>query len=368
MRRISILLIAVMLCSASVLAQDHFTIGSSKNDVMKVMGRPDDISRYPALGYEAWKYGWSTVKISTRNDRVIEWDNNGNLKVKLTPGRNVTKATHYTRGSHKDDVLRLQGTPDDISRYPALGYETWAYGNSRVNISIVSAKVIDYSNNGALNVKRTADTLKRLGKYHHKHNDLTFYYDENKSYTGVISFDDENLGKVYGATKEGVMYFYGEHFEPLNVCAYSDGESIRLSSVRGSYDATVYRNIESTIAHIDLSGDVSASGTSMRFGNMTFTDLVTDNGSYIHGTSLDFGTIEFDDYYSSDGVTTTGSRINVGDISFGDWSSSDGSNLSGSSQRIGNFIFHNYTGSDGKTYSGTTTEIGNFSFTDVYDW
>jgi hypothetical protein len=275
---------------------------------------------------------------------------------------------YFTIGSHKDDVLRLQGTPDDISRYSALGHETWAYGNSRVNISIMSAQVIDYSNNGTLQVKGTADTLKRVSKYHHRHKDVTFYYDKNKSYTGVISFDDENIGKVYGAAKEGVMYFYSENFAPLNECAYSDGESIRLSSVRGSYDATVYKNLESTIAHIEISGDVSGSGTSMRFGNITLTDLLTDNGSYIHGTSLDFGTIEFDDYCSIDGVTTTGSRINIGDISFGDWFSSDGGSISESSQRIGNFIFHNYTGSDGKTYRGLTTEIGDFSFTDVYDW
>jgi hypothetical protein len=66
--------------------------------------------------------------------------------------------------------------------------------NSRVNISIMSAQVIDYSNNGTLQVKGTADTLKRVSKYHID-TKTDFLLRQNKSYTGVISFDDENIGK-----------------------------------------------------------------------------------------------------------------------------------------------------------------------------
>ncbi|MBT8036665.1 MAG: hypothetical protein KJO21_03885 [Verrucomicrobiae bacterium] len=346
----------------------RYTRGSHKDDVLRLQGTPGNINRYEALGYESWKYGWSTVKISTRNDRVLEWQNKGNLKVGFAAGRNITQAIQYTHGSHKDDVLRLQGTPDGINRYKALGYETWTYGNSRVKISILSAKVLDYADNGTLKVKPMKSLPKRLSKYHHKHRGMTLYYDENKTYTGVVSFDDKNLGKVYGMSERGVMYFYDKKFKPLNLCAYSNGKSIKVSSVRGAYDPSLYKYINSAISSINISGDITASGTTMRLGNMTFTDLVTDNGSYVHGTSIDFGNLKFDDYYSGNGVTTSGSRINIGNISFGDWSSSDGSSVSGSSQRLGNFIYHDYTGSDGKIYSGTTMEIGGFSYTDVYGW
>ena len=44
------------------------------------MSTPEGISDYSALGYEQWDYGYSSVKISTRNRRVLEWDNTGNLK------------------------------------------------------------------------------------------------------------------------------------------------------------------------------------------------------------------------------------------------------------------------------------------------
>ncbi|MXX74897.1 MAG: hypothetical protein F4Y77_05775 [Holophagales bacterium] len=66
----------------------------------------------------------------------------------LLPGSNTTDATTFTRGSHQDDVLRLQGTPTDIQRYEALGRETWSYGISSVTISTRTQTVLDWSNHG----------------------------------------------------------------------------------------------------------------------------------------------------------------------------------------------------------------------------
>ncbi|MDN7126916.1 hypothetical protein J6J08_05945, partial [Pseudidiomarina sp. 1APR75-33.1] len=346
----------------------YYTQGSHKDDVLRLQGTPDDISRYPALGYETWSYGWSSVKISTETGHVIEWKNKGNLHALLKPGNNVTEATYYTQGSHKDDVLRLQGTPDDISRYPVLGYEVWNYDNSNLKISIATEQVVAYSNRGTLQVNGATNNYERDTKYHLKQDDVTLYYDKNKSFTGMVSLETDELGIVYGKAKEGVMYFYNEHLQPLNISAYSDGESIRFLPVRGAYDLNVYKTLESAISGVKLSSDVRGTAAFSRFGNMTFVDLLTENGMYIHGTSLDFGTIQFDDYYSSDGVTTTGSRIRVGDISFGNWNSSNGEMISGSSHRIGDFIYHNYTGADGKTYSGTTMNLKDLSFTEIFEW
>ncbi|MFH4480101.1 peptidoglycan-binding domain-containing protein [Vibrio diabolicus] len=131
----------------------YFTRGSHQDEVLRVQGRPSDISTYSASGYEEWKYGYSSVKISTRDRRVISWNNEGNLKVKLLPGQNTSNTTYFTRGSHQDDVLRVQGTPDDISIYSASGYEEWKYGYSSVKISTRDRRVLSWDDEGNLKVK-----------------------------------------------------------------------------------------------------------------------------------------------------------------------------------------------------------------------
>ena len=134
---------------ASVTGGAYFTRGSHQDDVVRVQGTPDEISRYPALGHEVWQYGTSTVKISVRTRRVLEWSNRtANLRVQLNPGASVTGGAYFTRGSHQDDVVRIQGTPDEISRYPALGYEVWQYGTSTVKISVRTRRVTGWSNRG----------------------------------------------------------------------------------------------------------------------------------------------------------------------------------------------------------------------------
>lgn len=132
---------------------DFFTRGSHEDEVLRIQGRPNDISIYSASGYEDWKYGYSSVKISTRDRKVLFWDNAGNLKVKMLPGSNTTSAPYFTRGSHQDDVLRVQGTPDEISLYNASGYEDWKYGYSSVKISTRDRRVLNWDNSGNLKVR-----------------------------------------------------------------------------------------------------------------------------------------------------------------------------------------------------------------------
>ena len=131
----------------------YFTRNSHQDDVLRLQGTPSDITRYDALGYETWYFGRSTVNIDSRTRRVLEWDNKGNLKVQLLPGNQVTSSSAYTRGSHEDDVLRLQGTPSDITRYDALVYETWYFGRSTVNVDSRTRRVLDWDNKGNLKVQ-----------------------------------------------------------------------------------------------------------------------------------------------------------------------------------------------------------------------
>ena len=60
------------------------------------------------------------------------------------PGPNVTGSEFFTRGSHQDDVLRLQGTPTGIDVWSDS--ETWWYGLSTVTISTRSREVTEWSN------------------------------------------------------------------------------------------------------------------------------------------------------------------------------------------------------------------------------
>ena len=130
-----------------------FTRGSHRDDVLRIQGTPSSIDGYS--DHEVWRYGLSTVEISTRDGRVMEWSNSGRtLKVRLEPGPNVTGAKTFTRGSHRSDVLRLQGTPDSVNLYPSLAKEVLRYGLSTVEISTRDGRVTDWANlSGNLNVR-----------------------------------------------------------------------------------------------------------------------------------------------------------------------------------------------------------------------
>ena len=98
-----------------------------------------------------WSYDYSKVKISYNTKKVLSWDNNSNnLKVRLVPGSNTTNSQYYTRGSHQDDVIRLQGTPDEIDIYKASGYELWSYGYDKVKISISTKRVLEWENRSSV--------------------------------------------------------------------------------------------------------------------------------------------------------------------------------------------------------------------------
>jgi hypothetical protein len=269
-------------------------------------------------------------------------------------------------GLHRDDVLRLQGTPSGISRYPALGYEQLSYNWGNVKISLKTNSVVDWKSIGNATARRDKKLLGRKVKYHAKSGDLTLYYDENQAYCNLFSLDDPQYGLIYGVTEGGVSFFYNKNFKPLNLYAYVDNKhSVHVNSFERSSSSSI-QAFSKRLNSVSFSGDIS--GTAMKMGDMTFYDLLTDDGTYLHGTSIDFDTIAFDDFYTSTGSSISGSRINIGDFTFGDWWSSEGSSISGTSTRIGDMVFHDFYSTDGTSYSGTTMQIGDFSFTDITGW
>ena len=90
--------------------------------------------------------------------RVLAWTNIGqDLKVRATPGSNVTTETLFSLGSHKDDVARLQGTPQSISAYRGPGgigdFEFWSFDGGTIHFSS-SGHVTNWENkDGSLKVR-----------------------------------------------------------------------------------------------------------------------------------------------------------------------------------------------------------------------
>ena len=143
----------------TALATETFTLGSTTQDVLRIQGTPTGINRYQALNEEVWSYGYSKITFSIRTNRVVEWHDSGNLRVGLLPGGNTTGAAKFTKGSHKDDVLRIQGTPTGINRYQALDEEVWNYGYSTITFSIKTNRVVEWHDNGNLRVGLAATSM-----------------------------------------------------------------------------------------------------------------------------------------------------------------------------------------------------------------
>ena len=131
----------------------HFTMGSHSDGVLRIQGKPDAITRYDASGTMTWRYGSSNVEFAMPSSRVRQWTNHGNLRVEMRPGLNTTGGPHFTLGSHIDDVLRVQGTPNAVTRYDASGTMTWRYGSSNVEIATPSKTVRQWTNRGNLRVE-----------------------------------------------------------------------------------------------------------------------------------------------------------------------------------------------------------------------
>ena len=150
-----------------------FTRGSYQDDVIRIQGMPAKIKAHPESGCEYWEYGTSTVAIDAKSRYVTGWSNEGGtLRVQLVPGDNATTTTKFTRGSHEDDVIRLQGTPTAIKLDSKTACENWEYGHSTVCIDAISRHVTRWWNkDGILQVRlvpgdsTTVDTVFDIGSH-----------------------------------------------------------------------------------------------------------------------------------------------------------------------------------------------------------
>lgn len=132
--------------------QTAFTLGSQRDEVIRAQGTPDQVTEYSSLGIRVWRYGSSSVEL--KHEVVHGWDDPGGvLKIAMRSSHPMTE-NFFTEGSHKDEVLHVQGTPSSLKIYPTLGRESWGYAGATVSIDSKSGRVIGWENaNGVLKVK-----------------------------------------------------------------------------------------------------------------------------------------------------------------------------------------------------------------------
>ncbi len=406
-------IISFLIISIQLLGQNYFTIGSHSSVVIKVQGKPDEINKYSSLGYEVWNYGYSDIKISTSTGKVLEWDNEGNLKAKLIVGNNTTSLAYFTRGSHKDDVIRLQGTPDQISKYSSLGYEVWNYGYSDIKISTSTGKVLEWDNEGNLKAKLTVGnnttslayftrgshkddvirlqgTPDQISKYSSLGYEIWDYgYSEVKIslFTNkVTSFDNEGNLKTQNITsKEKVKYhhdfgglklYYSENktfsgifeFESNEGNTYygylEDGVCFYYDESWNPINIYSYATTDNKIITESYSENYNESY--LYDINISIQNYSFNNSININGTVQKFGVLTFYDLYSDYGNSIHGTSVDFGSIKFDDFYSNNGYSISGSRIEIGDFEFGDWYRSDGSSIIGSSYEIGNIKFHDYY--
>ena len=135
----------------------YFTLGSTKMDIRLLHGNPFHILVNRALDRESWYYSrrWNDegswhpignrVDFSIASGLVIGWYGGYSLKACMIPGTNVTSLEYFTYDSHKDDVVRLQGTPKSVLVYS--GKEEWQFDDGTIDFSLSSGSITAWKSN-----------------------------------------------------------------------------------------------------------------------------------------------------------------------------------------------------------------------------
>ena len=129
----------------------YITVGAHRDDVLRLQGTPSSWSTI--YNEETLQYGIDTITIDKRTKTVTEWTNlTGSLRVRLRPGNQTTQSRYITVGTHRDDVLRLQGTPSSWSTI--YNEETLQYGIDTITIDKRTKTVTEWTNlTGSLRVR-----------------------------------------------------------------------------------------------------------------------------------------------------------------------------------------------------------------------
>ncbi|TYS60673.1 DUF1311 domain-containing protein [Bacillus infantis] len=117
-----------------------FTLGSSKEEVIRVMGEPDETEEF---GYvSSWRYEDSTIEFD-ENEEVTGWSNFSHI-LKVTVGSKQEGALPFAEGSSIEEVVKAMGTPDQVTHWGAI----WHYQDSLVEFN--GKTVIGWSDNSGI--------------------------------------------------------------------------------------------------------------------------------------------------------------------------------------------------------------------------
>ena len=118
------------------------TLGSTKEDVLKVMGTPTSLSAPEAIG-GSWSYGTYYI-VFDMEDKVVGWSYiESNAKISL--GNKVSGAT-FAFASTKDEVISAMGTPKGIRIEPSYPLVQWFYDDCYIGFDPVTYKVNSWTN------------------------------------------------------------------------------------------------------------------------------------------------------------------------------------------------------------------------------
>lgn len=112
-----IVLVAIcLLLSINSIGQSgkYYSVGSTKNEVLKIQGEPDAINEYDVLGESVWHYGNSTIKF--KNGKVVQYSNySKNLLIRLNNEKsepknesNISKSKNDSKNSAKNPLFVSQ--------------------------------------------------------------------------------------------------------------------------------------------------------------------------------------------------------------------------------------------------------------------
>jgi outer membrane protein assembly factor BamE (lipoprotein component of BamABCDE complex) len=201
-----------------------FTLGSTRDEVQAAQGTPTEIDK--TFG-ESWSY--SGARVEFRNGRVFAWSGTPYVKLNvILQPKNLTEADkakargYFTLGSTKDEVLALQGTPDQLDR--TYG-ETWWYGASTIRFS-----------NGKVFAWDSSPMMKKLAVELHPSNSSVAEAASARGFYGPKATKDEVLA-VEG-TPQQLDRTYGETW-------WYGASTIRFSSGRiTEYDSSQMRPLK----------------------------------------------------------------------------------------------------------------------------
>lgn len=154
----------------------YFTIGSSEEDVLQVMGDPNSIMNYDALNMKCFYYGRSSVTF--KNGKVTEYSNSdNNLKVKYKASNSSDNESHIVDGIK---------SPNNTTKTIEKKTTKWVYFSGFAGGTHYYSRIYeidDYTEDKALQIKNAL--IDKLKLYTNSEEKVVLLIDSFSSYASA---------------------------------------------------------------------------------------------------------------------------------------------------------------------------------------